>query len=203
MTPESKLRMTLEEYFGFNRNAEGRYEYFDGEVFELSGVSAEHSTIEQLLTMKLFPIARSRGCETFNSNVPIKPEAVSTNRFPDYSLTCDKPVFIDVGGLQCLTNPKLIVEVLSNSNEKSERGEKFTEYKSIKSFEEYLLVASTKTHVTLFQKHNERFWWMSEYFPGEEFHLNTLKANIAVDDLYQGIEFAQSKSGIGTVREVG
>lgn len=96
---------------------------------------------------------------------------------------------MEVSGLQCLTNPILIVEVLSDFTEKYDRGEKFREYKSIESFREYLLISSTGKDVTLFQKHNDRFWLQSEYVSGESFHLETLDFDVLVDDLYLGVEF--------------
>ncbi len=195
--------MTLDEYFEFDKNAEGRFEYFDGEVFELSGVSEEHSRIEQILAVKLFPIAEAKGCRTYNSSFRVKPRATSTYRYPDFSLVCGEPIHTLFGGVQCLTNPQLRIEILSDSTERYDRGEKFTEYKSIEDFVEYLLISSTKIHVTLFQKHNERFWFMSEYSAGEEFHLKTLDIDLVVDELYRGIEFVTKESGTGIVREVG
>lgn len=203
MTPNPVRRMTLEEYFEFDKNAEGRFEYFDGEVFELSGVSKEHSRIEQILAAKLFPIADAKGCRTYNSSFRVKPRAVSTFRYPDFALVCGEPIHTLVGGVQCLTNPQLIIEVLSDSTERYDRGEKFTEYKSIENFVEYLLISSTSVYVTLFQKHNERFWFMSEYSADEEFHLKTLDIDVAVNDLYQGITFVSAVSETGNVREVG
>ncbi len=203
MTPNPVPKMTLEDYFEFDKNAEGRFEYFDGEVFELSGVSEAHSRIEQILAGKLLPLADAKGCRTYNSSFRVKPKTISTYRYPDFSLVCGEPIYTLVGGVQCLTNPQLIIEILSDSTERYDRGEKFTEYKSIENFVEYLLISSTNIHVTLFQKHNERFWFMSEYSADEEFHLNTLDIDIPVKDLYQGIEFVATASGTGIVREVG
>ncbi|MEQ1603732.1 MAG: Uma2 family endonuclease [Pyrinomonadaceae bacterium] len=203
MTPNPAPKMTLEEYFEFDKNAEGRFEYFDGEVFELSGVSAEHSRIERILAVKLLPIADAKGCRTYNSSFRVKPKTVSTYRYPDFSLVCGEPIHTLVGGVQCLTNPQLIIEILSDSTERYDRGEKFTEYKSIENFVEYLLIFSTSNHVALFQKHNERFWFMSEYSADEEFHLNTLDIDMAVNEIYSGIEFVAKASGTGIVKEVG
>jgi len=194
MTPNPVKRMSLEEYFEFDKNAEGNFEYFDGEVFEMSGVSPDHARIERNLTVRLTPRSFERGCEVFPSNLRIKISSSKLYRYPDLTVACGKPEFVDISGLQCLTNPVLIVEVLSDSTEQYDRGEKFREYKSIESFQEYLLISSTTVSVTLIQKRDDRFWFHSDYAAGETFHANTLDLDIAVDDLYQGIDLTSLRS---------
>jgi Uma2 family endonuclease len=188
MTALPKRKYTLEEYFELDKNAEGNFEYFDGEIFEMSGVSPEHATIEVNLISKLNPVAGKRGCRVFPANLRIKVPVLPTYRYPDLSVVCGETVFEEIQGLQCLVNPILIVEVLSESTEFYDRGEKYRQYKSIESFREYLLVSQTAEFITLFQKHNERFWLQSDYVAGETLHLNTLDLDLQVDEVYQGVE---------------
>ena len=189
MTPNPINKMTLEEYFEFDKNAEGNFEYFDGEIFEMSGVSPDHARIERNVGFRLTQRSFDKGCELFPANLRIKPKNSLTYRYPDLSVVCGGAKFVEIGGLQCLTNPILIVEVLSDSTEKFDRGDKFVEYKSIESFSEYLLLSTTGVRATLFQKHRERFWLHSDYSAGETFHLNTLDIDLNIDELYQGVEF--------------
>lgn len=189
MTPLPKQKMSLEEYFEFDRNAEGNFEYFDGEIFEMSGVSPNHATIEVNLITKLNQPALNRKCQIFPANLRIKVPALTTYRYPDLSVACGGAKFVEVGGLQCLVNPVLIVEVLSASTESYDRGEKFREYKTIETFREYLLVASENKNVSHFLKHKERFWLQSDYVAGEAVHITTLDFDLSVDEIYQGIEF--------------
>ena len=193
MTPNPIRKMTLDEYFEFDKNAEGNFEYFDGEIFEMSGVSPNHARIERNLTTKLTPKAFEKGCEVFPANLRIKILTQKLYRYPDLSVVCGHAEFVEIGGLQCLANPKLIVEVLSDSTEKYDRSEKFREYKSIANFSEYLLISSVDMNVTLFQKHNGRFWLQSDYASGESFHLKVLDLDITVDELYQSVEFPISE----------
>lgn len=193
MTALLKPKMTLEEYFEFDKNAEGNFEYFDGEIFEMSGVSVKHATIEMNLAEIINPQARKKGCRAFPANLRIKVPILPTYRYPDLSTVCGKAEFVEVSGLQCLANPNLIVEVLSDSTEKYDRGEKFREYKSIESFREYLLISSNDKNVTLYLKHNDRFWLQSDYTAGETFHLDTLYLDVNVDELYSGVEFEDLK----------
>ena len=190
MTPNPAPKMTLEQYFEFDKNAEGNFEYFDGELFEMSAVSREHSTIELNLAEVVAPKARAKGCSSFSANFRIKPPAILNYRYADFSVVCDTPNFVSIGGVDCLKNPLLIVEILSESTEKFDRGDKFREYKSIESFAEYLLISSTAVGVTLYQKHHDRFWLQSDYSAGESFHLNTLDIDISVDELYTSVDFS-------------
>jgi Uma2 family endonuclease len=190
MTAIPKTKMSLEEYFEMDKNAEGNFEYFDGETFEMSGVSPNHATIEVNLITKFSPKANKNGCRVFPSNLRVKVPMLPTYRYPDLTLVCRKAEFVEIGGLQCLENPILIVEVLSDSTEKYDQGDKFREYKSIESFNEYLLISSTEKIVVLYQKHNERFWLRSDYVTGESFHLNSLDFDVNVDELYEGVEFS-------------
>ncbi len=186
-TPITSQQMTLEEYLKFDANAEGRFEYFDGLVFELSGVSANHAGIESnLITMLKNKLAR-RKCKIYPANLGLKVPALPPYRYPDLSALCEKPIFEEIGGLERLTNPTLIVEVLSSSTEAFDRGEKFKAYKSIESLREYLLVSQERKFVTLYTKYNEKFWFQSEYEAGENLKLESLDCELSVDEIYQDI----------------
>lgn len=189
MTAVPKEKMSLEEYFEFDKTAEGNFEYFDGEIFEMSGVSPNHARIERNLTFRLTPKAFEKGCEVFPANLRIKVPALPTYRYPDLSVVFGETVFQEIGGLQCLVNPVLIVEVLSDSTESYDRGEKFRLYKSIESFREYLLVSQDSPNITHYQKHHERFWLQSDYTTGESIKIATLDFELSVDEVYQGISF--------------
>lgn len=181
--------MSLEEYFEFDKNSEGRFEYFDGKVFELSGVSVQHADIEANLIALLKRELDSRDCRVNPANVRIKVPKLPTYRYADLSALCEERVIEKIADIDVLVNPSLIVEVLSPSTERYDRGEKFSEYKSIASFREYLLVSQEKKFVTLFTKYNDRFWFQSEYGDGEELRLESLDCSLKVDDIYDGINF--------------
>ena len=182
-------KMSLEEYFEFDNNSEGRFEYFDGEVFELSGVSVQHADIEANLIALLKRELEGRDCRVNPANVRIKVPKLPTYRYADISAQCEERIVEKIADVDVLVNPSLIVEVLSPSTERYDRGEKFSENKSIASFREYLLVSQEKKFVTLFTKHNDRFWFQSEYGDGEELRLESLDCSLKVNDIYDGINF--------------
>ena len=187
--PITSQQMTLEEYLEFDYNAEGRYEYFDGEVIEMSSGSPEHSLLGSrigfLLNRELIP----KGRLVFQSDVRIKVPAMLPYRFGDVSALCGKPIYEDLGKSRLLVNPTLMVEVLSPSTESYDREEKFRAYKSIESLREYVLVSQVKKFVTLYARHNEKFWFQSEYVEGETLKLESLECELNVDEIYQGIVF--------------
>ena len=179
--------MTLEEYLEFDYNAEGRYEYFDGEVIEMSGGSPEHSLLGNRIDFLLQRELIKRNCPVYNSEVQIKVPAKLPYCYADVSALCSKPIYEDAGNQKLLVNPTLIVEVLSPSTEKYDRDLKFKAYKSIESLREYLLISQDQKFVTLYTKHNERFWFQSEYVEDETLKLESLECELSVDEIYQGI----------------
>ncbi len=187
--PITSQQMTLEEYLEFDYNAEGRYEYFDGEVIEMSGGTLEHSLLGSQINFLLRRELNPKGCLVFQSDVRIKVPAMLPYRFGDVSALCGKPIYEDLGKSRLLVNPTLIVEVLSPSTENYDREEKFKAYKSIESLREYILVSQVKKFVTLFAKHNEKFWFQSEYVEGETLKIESLDCQLSVDEIYQGIVF--------------
>ena len=183
----SSQQMTLEEYLEFDYNAEGRFEYFDGEVIEMSGGSPEHSLLANRLGRLLGNALDPKGCLVFQSDALLKVPKMPPYRYGDVSVLCGKVIYEDLGNQKLLVNPMLIVEVLSDSTEKFDKGDKFTAYKSILSFREYLLIDQYKKFVTLYTKHNERFWFQSEYVAGETLKLESVDCELKVDEIYQGI----------------
>jgi len=187
--PITSQQMTLEEYLEFDYNGEGRYEYFDGEVIEMSGGSPEHSLlgnrIGYLLGNNLYP----KGCLVYSSDVKIKVPTMPPYRYGDISALCGKPIYENLGKQRLLVNPTLIIEVLSPSTEKFDRDLKFKAYKSIESLREYLLVSQSQKFITLYTKHNEKFWFQSEYVEGETLKLESLDCDLSIDEIYQGIVF--------------
>ncbi len=193
MTAVPKKKYTLAEYFELDREAEGNFEYYHGEIIEMSGVSPNHARVERNLMVKLSPRAFEKGCEVFPANLRVKVPDVPTYRYPDLTAACGGAKFVEIGGLQCLENPMLIVEVLSESTESYDQGEKFRLYKSIESFREYLLISQNTPDITLYQKHNEQFWLRSDYTTGETLQITTLDFELSVDEVYQGVELKPTK----------
>lgn len=124
-------QLTSEEYFAWEEQQLEKHEYFDGEIFAMSGGSKNHSLIAVGLTSLFFNHLRGSGCETGNSDLKIKAVDSHKYTYPDVVVTCDER---DKGNSQSITYPCLVVEVLSKGTEAYDRGESLGYIKKIRFF---------------------------------------------------------------------
>jgi Uma2 family endonuclease len=193
-------RYTLEEYFALELESDARYEYWDGHVFELSGGSPAHETIILNTAAHLREALRGRECRAFLSNLRIKVPAYLPYRYADLSALCERPVYENIGGLDALTNPSLLVEVLSSSTEAFDRGDKFSYYKSIESFSEYLLVAQRRPHVTQLVRQPNGDWLQREANAlTETLNLESLGCALPLSEVYRDIDFPPAPPPFPTI----
>lgn len=179
---------TLEEYLELDFKTDAKYEFFDGTLVEISGVAINHA----LINGNLLSILHENLTEDFQSwigSMKLKVPALPPYRYPNLSVSPNKPQFEMVGEHYCLVNPILIGEIYSPETEIYDCGEKFEAYKSIESFREYILVDQEKKFVTLYTKYNGEVWFQSEYVEGETLKLESLECELSVDEIYQGIVF--------------
>jgi Uma2 family endonuclease len=195
MSAQTKPRYTLEEYFELERKSEERFEYWDGEIFCMSGVSPEHDQIESNLNFHLRARLTGRSCRVFLANLRIKVPSAPPYRYADVSALCGEAQFEEIGGIRAVTNPTLIVEVLSPSTEAYDRGEKFTHYQSIPSFCEYLLVAQNRLHITHLSKQADSSWIYKEYKDlAAVVKLTSMNCELAMSEVYENVSFSSDKA---------
>lgn len=184
---------TLEEYLELDHNSEEKIEFWDGYVFTLAGASASHNRIQRNSLIALAEKLRGRKCEVFPSDMRVGVPAYPPYRYPDLSALYGQAVIHSLGKQDILTNPQLIIEVLSDSTAEFDRGYKFTYYKSIESFTEYVLIAQDRAHVSQFVKQEENVWLNREYNDiGDKFHLASLDCEINLRELYESVEFPET-----------
>ncbi|MEK6300710.1 MAG: Uma2 family endonuclease [Acidobacteriota bacterium] len=190
MTAHPKRKYTLEEYFDLELSTNERFEYWNGEVFSMSGVSEQHDHIETNLITSLSNKLRGRPCRVFSADMRIKVPTLPPYRYADVSAVCGQPVFEKIGGVDVLTNPGLNIEVLSDSTEAYDRGDKFTHYKSIPSLQEYLLVAQHRAHITHYAKNEDDSWSYSETNDlSASVHLSSVDCVLELTSVYEGVTF--------------
>jgi len=193
MSAHPKRKYTLEEYLELDRNSESRLEYWDGEIFDMSGVSPEHDQIESNIHFHLRSKIRGKKCRIFLANTRIKVPSLPPYRYGDSSGLCGHPEYEDIGGVQALVNPALIIEVLSASTEAYDRGDKFTHYKSIPSLVEYLLIAQHRPHVSHFVKQDDGSWNLREYNDlSTSFRLTSLDCQLSLEEIYEDFSFDET-----------
>ncbi|MDX2040880.1 MAG: Uma2 family endonuclease [Acidobacteriota bacterium] len=190
MSAQPKMQYSLEEYFELDRKSDERLELWNGEIFSMSGVSREHATVEMNVSITLGARLRAKSCQLFPANVRIKVPSLPPYRYSDLSALCGKAQFEKIGGVDTLINPSLIIEILSPSTEAYDRGDKFTYYKSIPSFCEYLLIAQHRPHISQFIKQSDGTWLFHEYNSlADTIRLQSLSCEMTLSEIYQDIFF--------------
>lgn len=191
MPTQPHRHYTLEEYFALELASEERYEYHDGVAFDLSyDASLAHIRITSNLIFAIHAAVRAKDCHAYSSNLRIKVPAAPPYRYADLTVCCGKPLGEEIGSVDALVNPSLIIEILSPSTEAYDRGDKFTHYKSIESFGEYLLVAQHRPHATHYVKKEDGAWTYEEVNDlAGALKLATLDCQIEMRDVYEDVEF--------------
>lgn len=192
MQPLKKTHYTLEEYLELDYLSEEKIEYWDGNVFTLAGASANHNRILRNTLSSLTVKLRGKSCEVFPSDMRVKVPTYPPYRYPDLSALFGEAKFENLGRLELLVNPTLIIEILSDSTAEFDYGYKFTYYKSIESFIEYVLIAQDRPHLAQFIKQNETDWLMREFNGLEaKCYLSSLDCGLELAEVYEGIAFPE------------
>jgi Uma2 family endonuclease len=160
----------------------------------MAGGSLNHVRISGNVYAALQQKLRGSRCEAFTSDMRIKVPAAFPYRYPDVSAACGEPVFDELQGQQMLVNPVLIVEVLSPSTAAYDLGEKFTEYQSIKTFQEYLLIYQERPHVIQHLRRSKRQWLRIEIEGLEsEVALQSLSLPLTLREIYERVDIQATK----------
>jgi Uma2 family endonuclease len=141
-----KKKWTPEEYLAWERQQPEKHEFHGGDVFVVAGATFEHNQIVANVLGELRAALREKPCRVCASDLRVKIPATGLYTYPDASVVCGRPAFED-DKLDTLLNPLIIVEVLSESTEDYDRGTKFTNYRTIASLRDYVLISTDKVLV--------------------------------------------------------
>jgi Uma2 family endonuclease len=145
-------RYTYDEYLAYERDSERKHEYDDGEIVAMAGGSRRHNALALRIGAAL-ESSRKPGCTAFQSDQRIRVLATGRATYPDVSMVCGR-IEGDPGDASgdTITNPTLIVEVLSPSTEQVDRGDKWQHYQRIPSLQEYVLVSQSHPRVEWYRR---------------------------------------------------
>ncbi|WP_104987585.1 Uma2 family endonuclease [Sorangium cellulosum] len=179
-------RWTPEEYLAWERAQPEKHEFYRGAVFAMAGGSREHNLLVGNIVRLLGNALLDRPCEAYPSDMRVKIPATGVYTYPDASALCQRPEFDDRHA-DTLTNPEVIFEVLSESTEAYDRGDKFEHYRSIPSFKEYILVAQHKILVEHFVRQADGSWNLRVLRAGDRVEIASLRCVLAVDEMYRKV----------------
>jgi Uma2 family endonuclease len=162
MLRKRKTRFTPTEYLAMEEVADYKSEFYGGEIFALSGGSADHSLIAGNLIFALNGLLDAGPCRVFNSDMRLHIQRSGLFTYPDVMVVCGKLKFVERRD-DTLLNPLLIIEVLSESTRDYDRGAKFGFYKQIPGLQEIVLVESKAAHVECYRRAGDDKWTIDAY----------------------------------------
>ena len=189
MAAEPKSLVSREAYLAMDRMSNERHEYIAGEVFAMVGGTETHGLIIGNVLAALHRPTRQRGCRIYPGDVRIAIPAIDIYTFPDVSVMCGQPQYED-NRRDILLNPKVVVEVLSPSTERYDRGLKFQHYQQIASLDTYILVAQDLPLDEQYVRHGEQEWiYSAARGLDASLLLPTLGCSLALKDVFDLVEF--------------
>lgn len=178
---------TESEYLELEKSSEYKSEYYKGEIFAMAGASALHNRLVRNLTGLFWEKFRNRPCNVYASDLRVRIDA--TSLYPDLVIVCGKEEYLD-NSLDTLTNPTIIFEVLSDSTEKYDRGQKFSFYREIPTLQEYILVSAREKKLEKFKRMNSGNWLFSESKEGELFQIESIETFLNLEDVYEKVDWS-------------
>lgn len=180
-----------EEYLQLEAQSAIKHEYRDGEIYAMAGANDAHVTIAGNIFALLRGHVRGTGCRVFISDMKARIEARNCYYYPDVMVTCDPR---DQQNETFKQFPRLIVEVLSDSTEAFDRGDKFADYQLLESLEEYVLINTRHQRVECFRRNEAGLWVLQYYTPDTEtFHLASLDFTDTISALYEDVVISAEK----------
>jgi Uma2 family endonuclease len=176
-------RMSYEEYLERERASTTKHEYLRGEVFAMAGGSLEHARLALRVGHLITAGIAQRPCEAFSADARVRVDETDLSTYPDVTVICGRIERSPRDG-EAAINPTVLVEVLSDSSEAYDRGEKFAHYRRIASLQEYVLVSQRERRIEVFRRTAGGRWELGEATAGGRVVLESIGVELAVDDVY-------------------
>lgn len=176
-------------YLALEREADTKHEYVAGQIVAMAGASREHNLIVLNIASEVRAQLRGRPCETYPSDMRVRVPSRQLYSYPDVTVVCGEPQFED-SQVDTLLNPTLLVEVLSPSTERYDRGTKFRAYRTIPALRELLFVSQEGPLVERYRRGADGQWLLSEAAGLEaEIALESIGCTLALRDIYERVTF--------------
>lgn len=189
MSAQPQPRLTPEQYLKIERSAEYRSEYYNGQMYAMSGGSFNHVRIIGNLAFELRAGLKQRTCEVVTSDLRLRVSPEGLYTYPDVTVVCGEPKFAD-DQKDTLLNPVFIAEVLSPSTEAYDRGFKAAQYRTLESLQEYALISQAEPRVEVFRRQPGGGWLLSESAGLDAAcRIDCLDCRIALAEIYGKVTF--------------
>ena len=181
-----KQKISIKEYLEMENAALEKHEYYQGEVFAMSGAKTPHNMVTSNLMAGLGIRLRGKSCKPFGSDMRVHVEANTLFTYPDISIVCGDIITLNNDDYNVL-NPSVLIEVLSPSTKDYDRGGKFKLYRDISTLKEYILIDSLSINIEVFRLNETNHWELEEYrLVTETLKLQTVQAELPLVEIYEG-----------------
>lgn len=199
MSRPAEQFITAADYLALERQAETKSEYWNGGIYAMSGASLRHNRIVAGLATTLGAQLRRKPCEPFFGDMRVKVSPTGLYTYPDVVVVCGEPQLEDQH-FDTLLNPKVIIEVLSESTEQYDRGDKFAHYQTLDSLTDYLLVAQNQPFIEHFQRQADGSWRYSSVQGLEaEMNIATIGCVLPLAEVYERVAFPELRGRLRLV----
>ena len=196
MVAQSKPEFSPDEYLALEREASTKSEYLNGGIYAMTGGTPQHSEIASNIIMAIGPQLKRKQCHVYTSDLRVASANSQLITYPDVSIVCGAPQFRDARN-DVVTNPVVLIEVLSDSTEAYDRGKKFNYYRTIESLRDYILVSQKEPLIDLYSREPNGSWQIQSIAglePESLLEIPSIGCRLPLSDVYDGIEFEASAS---------
>ncbi|WP_150047265.1 Uma2 family endonuclease [Methylomonas rhizoryzae] len=185
MQTAARLRFSAEHYLAWEATQAEKHEFVAGEVFAMLGARQDHVIVSGNIFAALKQRLRGTPCRAYVADMKLKVEAADAFFYPDVMVSCHPE---DRKSEQFISNPTLIVEVLSDSTANYDRGGKFVAYRKLDSLKEYLVVDIEARRVECFRRTADNDWLLHDYVGEADCDLSSLNIRLPMADIFEDIE---------------
>lgn len=176
-------RYTFQEYLALELSSSVRHEFLGGEIYAMAGGSPEHAALAVGVSTALLTQLRGGPCRVHSSDLRVRVADTGLTTYPDVSVVCGA-YETDPADKNTVLNPRVIVEVTSDSTEDYDRGEKLDNYRRIQGLDAIVLVAHREALIEVFERQADATWRRTEARRGGTIQLVSIKCALSVDEIY-------------------
>ena len=181
--PAHRIDYSYADYLGLEGSSNVKHEFLEGQIYAMAGGTPEHAALAAAVIGLLFPELRKGRCRAHDADLRVRVPQTGLSTYPDITVVCG-PRERDVTDPQAVTNPTLIVEVLSRSTEEYDRGDKFEHYKTLPSLRQYVLVSYRERSVEVWTRDEGGVFTSVLAAEGAVADLASVGARLDVSELY-------------------
>jgi Uma2 family endonuclease len=183
VTAAPQLRFSFREYLSVDRESAIKHEFLDGMILAMAGGTPDHAALAMAVGTSLTRQLEGKRCRVFSEALRIRVIATGFAGYPDVSVVCSK-LERDTDDANTVTNPKVVVEVLSPSTEQYDRGEKFRQYQQIAELAHVVFVAHDTRQIEIWSR-GDAGWTTATAGPGQRALLPMIDCTLDVDEIYR------------------